>query len=99
MQNQNWVVVFKSLVTLHHMMCYGNERFIQYLASSNTSFQLSNFLDKSGVNGKFALYPIDVVHVFDVFPLYYLLLNVPLSTLLLQPMLEVIGVKYITLPR
>ena len=52
-QNQNWVVVFKSLVTLHHMMCYGNERFIQYLASSNTSFQLSNFLDKSGVNGKF----------------------------------------------
>jgi len=50
-QNQNWIVVFKGLVTLHHMMCYGNERFIQYLASSNTNFQLSNFLDKSGVNG------------------------------------------------
>ena len=33
-------------------MCYGNERFIQYLASSNTNFQLSNFLDKSGVHGK-----------------------------------------------
>ena len=51
-QNPNWVVVFKSLVTLHHIMCYGNERFIQYLASSNTNFQLSNFLDKSGVHGK-----------------------------------------------
>ena len=51
-QNPNWVVVFKSLVTLHHVMCYGNERFIQYLASSNTNFQLSNFLDKSGVHGK-----------------------------------------------
>jgi len=50
-QNPNWVVVFKSLVTLHHVMCYGNERFIQYLASSNTNFQLSNFLDKSGVHG------------------------------------------------
>jgi len=50
-QNPNWIVVFKSLVTLHHMMCYGNERFIQYLASSNTNFQLSNFLDKSGVHG------------------------------------------------
>nr|CAI5836927.1 unnamed protein product [Callosobruchus analis] len=33
------------------MMCYGNERFTQYLASSNSTFQLSNFLDKSGVQG------------------------------------------------
>lgn len=50
-QNPNWIVVFKGLVTLHHLMCYGNERFIQYLASSNTNFQLSNFLDKSGMHG------------------------------------------------
>jgi hypothetical protein len=50
-QSQNWIVVFKSLVTIHHLMCYGNERFVQFLASSNTSFQLSNFLDKSGVQG------------------------------------------------
>ncbi|KAF6205151.1 hypothetical protein GE061_019318 [Apolygus lucorum] len=48
-QNQNWVVVFKALITVHHLMCYGNERFTQYLASSNSTFQLSNFLDKSGV--------------------------------------------------
>ncbi|XP_023702302.1 phosphatidylinositol-binding clathrin assembly protein isoform X2 [Cryptotermes secundus] len=33
------------------MLCYGNERFTQYLASSNSTFQLSNFLDKSGVQG------------------------------------------------
>ena len=57
-QNPNWIVVFKSLVTLHHMMCYGNERFIQYLASSNTNFQLSNFLDKSGVHGKTQQHPM-----------------------------------------
>lgn len=50
-QNPNWIVVFKSLVTIHHMMCYGNERFTQYLASSNTNFQLSNFMDKGGVQG------------------------------------------------
>ncbi|VEN40309.1 unnamed protein product [Callosobruchus maculatus] len=50
-QNTNWVVVYKALVTVHHMMCYGNERFTQYLASSNSTFQLSNFLDKSGVQG------------------------------------------------
>lgn len=49
-QSQNWITVFKGLVTLHHMMCYGNERFIQYLASSNTNFQLSSFLDKSAVH-------------------------------------------------
>ena len=75
-QNPNWIVVFKSLVTIHHMMCYGNEvcvppgdifpfsppkmelmrfsfqRFTQYLASSNTNFQLSNFMDKGGVQGQ-----------------------------------------------
>ncbi|XP_050315670.1 phosphatidylinositol-binding clathrin assembly protein LAP-like [Anthonomus grandis grandis] len=48
-QNTSWVVVFKSLITTHHVMCYGNERFTQYLASSNVSFQLSNFVDKTGV--------------------------------------------------
>ncbi|CAH1110244.1 unnamed protein product [Psylliodes chrysocephalus] len=50
-QNTNWVVVYKALVTVHHVMCYGNERFTQYLASSNSTFQLSNFLDKGGVQG------------------------------------------------
>ncbi|XP_026811521.1 phosphatidylinositol-binding clathrin assembly protein LAP isoform X2 [Rhopalosiphum maidis] len=50
-QNASWVVVFKSLITVHHLMCYGNERFTQYLASSNSSFQLSNFLDKSSLQG------------------------------------------------
>ncbi|XP_013166062.1 PREDICTED: phosphatidylinositol-binding clathrin assembly protein LAP isoform X3 [Papilio xuthus] len=50
-QNTNWVVVYKALLTVHHLLAYGNERFTQYLASSNSTFQLSNFLDKSGVQG------------------------------------------------
>uniref|UniRef100_A0A672FRG2 Phosphatidylinositol-binding clathrin assembly protein n=1 Tax=Salarias fasciatus TaxID=181472 RepID=A0A672FRG2_SALFA len=49
--NTSWVVVFKSLITTHHLMVYGNERFVQYLASRNTLFNLSNFLDKSGLQG------------------------------------------------
>jgi len=49
--NPSWVVVYKGLITIHHLMCYGNERFTQYLASSNSNFQLSNFLDKTGVQG------------------------------------------------
>ncbi|XP_030055999.1 phosphatidylinositol-binding clathrin assembly protein isoform X2 [Microcaecilia unicolor] len=49
--NSSWVVVFKSLIGTHHLMVYGNERFIQYLASRNTLFNLSNFLDKSGLQG------------------------------------------------
>ncbi|KAM6446878.1 phosphatidylinositol-binding clathrin assembly protein isoform 11-T11 [Liasis olivaceus] len=49
--NSSWVVVFKSLITTHHLMVYGNERFTQYLASRNTLFNLSNFLDKSGLQG------------------------------------------------
>lgn len=50
-QNTNWVVVFKAIITSHHVMCYGNERFTQYLASSNSTFQLSNFVDKSSTQG------------------------------------------------
>ncbi|XP_074593607.1 phosphatidylinositol-binding clathrin assembly protein lap isoform X2 [Brevipalpus obovatus] len=47
----SWVVVFKALITVHHLMCYGNERFTQYLASSNCTFQLNNFMDKSNYKG------------------------------------------------
>ncbi|XP_031428007.1 phosphatidylinositol binding clathrin assembly protein a isoform X10 [Clupea harengus] len=47
----SWVVVFKSLIATQQLMVYGNERFIQYLASRNTLFNLSNFLDKSGLQG------------------------------------------------
>ncbi|XP_054016055.1 phosphatidylinositol-binding clathrin assembly protein LAP isoform X18 [Hylaeus anthracinus] len=48
-QSTNWTVVFKALITVHHMLCYGNERFTQYLASSNSTFQLNSFFDKGGV--------------------------------------------------
>ncbi|KAJ7385861.1 hypothetical protein OS493_013897 [Desmophyllum pertusum] len=49
--NSSWVVVFKAEGTFHHLMSYGNERFIQYLASRTANFSLGNFLDKSGVQG------------------------------------------------
>ncbi|XP_061524546.1 phosphatidylinositol-binding clathrin assembly protein isoform X4 [Phycodurus eques] len=49
--NSSWVVVFKALITTHHLMMYGNERFIQYLASRNTLFNLTNFLDKGALQG------------------------------------------------
>lgn len=48
-QHQSWVVVFKSLITIHNLMNYGNERFTQYLASNNCTFNLGNFIDKGGV--------------------------------------------------
>ncbi|CAF91128.1 unnamed protein product, partial [Tetraodon nigroviridis] len=58
--NSSWVVVFKALITTHHLMMYGNEvidweclpRFIQYLASRNTLFNLNNFLDKGALQDK-----------------------------------------------
>ncbi|XP_077445685.1 phosphatidylinositol-binding clathrin assembly protein isoform X2 [Stigmatopora argus] len=49
--NSSWVVVFKALITTHHIMMYGNERFTQYLASRNTLFNLTNFLDKGALQG------------------------------------------------
>lgn len=50
-QNTSWVVTYKSLITIHHLMCYGNERFSQYMASHNSKFVLNNFMDKTGVQG------------------------------------------------
>uniref|UniRef100_A0A8C7IB86 Phosphatidylinositol-binding clathrin assembly protein n=1 Tax=Oncorhynchus kisutch TaxID=8019 RepID=A0A8C7IB86_ONCKI len=49
--NSSWVVVFKALIATHHLMMYGNERLIQYLASRNTLFNLNNFLDKGALQG------------------------------------------------
>uniref|UniRef100_A0AAR2JBQ9 Clathrin coat assembly protein AP180 n=1 Tax=Pygocentrus nattereri TaxID=42514 RepID=A0AAR2JBQ9_PYGNA len=49
--NASWVVVFKALVTTHHICIHGNERFIQYLASRTSLFNLSNFIDKTGSHG------------------------------------------------
>ncbi|XP_020565532.1 clathrin coat assembly protein AP180 isoform X10 [Oryzias latipes] len=49
--NASWVVVFKALITTHHLMVQGNEKFLQFLASRNTLFNLSNFLDKTGSHG------------------------------------------------
>ncbi|CAB3407451.1 unnamed protein product [Caenorhabditis bovis] len=46
-QNPNWTVVYKALITIHNIMCYGNERFSQYLASCNTTFNLTAFVDKN----------------------------------------------------
>ncbi|XGW21657.1 hypothetical protein V3C99_004548 [Haemonchus contortus] len=50
-QHPNWTVVYKALITIHNIMCYGNERFSQYLASCNTTFNLGNFLDKNSTSG------------------------------------------------
>ncbi|KPM10967.1 phosphatidylinositol-binding clathrin assembly protein LAP-like protein [Sarcoptes scabiei] len=50
-QHTSWIVVFKALITVHHLMCYGNERFTQYLASSNCNFQLNNYIDKNAPKG------------------------------------------------
>ncbi|XP_039078608.1 phosphatidylinositol-binding clathrin assembly protein-like isoform X1 [Hyaena hyaena] len=50
-RSSSWVVVFKALVTVHHLMVHGNERFIQHLASRSSLFTLHNFMDKSVLEG------------------------------------------------
>ncbi|XP_056297109.1 phosphatidylinositol-binding clathrin assembly protein-like isoform X2 [Pseudoliparis swirei] len=49
--SNSWIVVFKALITTHHLMMYGSERLMQYLASRNTLFNLNNFLDKAALQG------------------------------------------------
>lgn len=51
MASNSWVVVFKGLITTHHLMMYGNERFLQHLASRNNILILSSFLDKAALQG------------------------------------------------
>ncbi|XP_048236642.1 phosphatidylinositol-binding clathrin assembly protein unc-11-like isoform X3 [Haliotis rufescens] len=50
-QHANWIVVYKSLITIHNLMNYGNERFTQYLASNNCTFNLGSFHDKAAMQG------------------------------------------------
>jgi hypothetical protein len=49
--NNNWVVVFKSLITLHHLMCYGNEKIIQSMASRTMELNLANYCDRKDMMG------------------------------------------------
>uniref|UniRef100_A0A674NFG8 Phosphatidylinositol-binding clathrin assembly protein n=1 Tax=Takifugu rubripes TaxID=31033 RepID=A0A674NFG8_TAKRU len=49
--SNSWIVVFKALITTHHLMMYGNERLMQYVASRNALFNLNNFLDKAALQG------------------------------------------------
>nr|CDS33447.1 phosphatidylinositol binding clathrin assembly [Hymenolepis microstoma] len=46
-REKSWVVVFKALITTHHLLNYGNEKISQYMASNSTSFHLPHFNDKS----------------------------------------------------
>ncbi|XP_054574359.1 phosphatidylinositol-binding clathrin assembly protein-like isoform X4 [Eptesicus fuscus] len=50
-KSSSWVVVFKALITVHHLMVHGNERFIRHLASRSSLFTLHNFLDNSVIEG------------------------------------------------
>lgn len=43
---------FANKTNFSFSFCDGEQRFMQYLASSNSTFNLSNFLDKGGVQGK-----------------------------------------------
>ncbi|PAV68858.1 hypothetical protein WR25_22309 [Diploscapter pachys] len=54
-QQSNWTVVYKALITIHNIMCYGNERFSQYLASCNATINLTSFLDKNSATAAHCL--------------------------------------------
>ncbi|TNN05860.1 Phosphatidylinositol-binding clathrin assembly protein [Schistosoma japonicum] len=48
-QHSNLVVVFKALLTIHHLMQFGNERFSQYVASNNCHFYVPSLHDRNSV--------------------------------------------------
>ncbi|XP_018647361.1 phosphatidylinositol-binding clathrin assembly protein, putative [Schistosoma mansoni] len=48
-QHSNLVVVFKALLTIHHLMQFGNERFSQYIASNNCHFYVPSLHDRNSI--------------------------------------------------
>lgn len=50
-QHVSWTVVFKAMITIHYLMCFGNEKFTQFLATSNHSFNLTDFMDRTTPEG------------------------------------------------
>ncbi|BHF78687.1 hypothetical protein SprV_0602180000 [Sparganum proliferum] len=50
---KSWVIVFKALITSHHLMNYGNEKISQYMASNNCQLSLPHFNDKSSSQCRF----------------------------------------------
>ncbi|CDS43322.1 phosphatidylinositol binding clathrin assembly [Echinococcus multilocularis] len=45
--NSSWVVSFKALITIHHLMNAGSERFSQYLASNNCQLSSPRSFERS----------------------------------------------------
>lgn len=43
-RHHDWTVSFKSTITIHHLMSYGNEKFIQNLASSTVNHRSFDYL-------------------------------------------------------
>ncbi|KAA3678711.1 phosphatidylinositol-binding clathrin assembly protein [Paragonimus westermani] len=52
-QEKSWVVVFKTLITTHNLMNFGNEKFSHYLASNNCPLNLPTFNDKTSAQCMF----------------------------------------------
>ena len=49
--NPNWVVVYKSLITIHHLMCYGNEVKKSPSSSAQTNQYITEFSAFHTVSG------------------------------------------------
>ncbi|CDI97884.1 phosphatidylinositol binding clathrin assembly [Echinococcus multilocularis] len=55
-REKSWVIVFKALITTHHLLNYGNEKISQYMASNNCRFNLPHFNDKSSSQCEYSKY-------------------------------------------
>ncbi|KAL7669181.1 hypothetical protein ACOME3_009847 [Neoechinorhynchus agilis] len=51
LKTSSWIVTFKALITIHHLMNSGNERFEACIASYSQRFQLGQFWDRSSLTG------------------------------------------------
>ncbi|KAL3317221.1 hypothetical protein Ciccas_004117 [Cichlidogyrus casuarinus] len=50
LRSQNWVVVFKTLITTHHLMHYGSDQFSQFLATNHSQLKVNKFADRNNAS-------------------------------------------------
>jgi peroxiredoxin family protein len=63
-QNTNWVVVYKALLTVHHLLCYGNEVCVFFSLPGRV------FIPKSHVAQYIERSSLSFVHFAEVHPIF-----------------------------
>jgi hypothetical protein len=70
LQNNNWIVAMKALITAHNLLTLGNEKYLQCMATRTNPFVMETFSDRSSV---LASEMTRYIHKYSAYLSYYCL--------------------------